>query len=274
MSGDNSRPIGVFDSGIGGLTVLKALKEELPGESFIYFGDTARVPYGTKSPPVVKQFSLQNSLFLLKQEVKLIVVACNSASATALQFLRERLSLPIIGVIDPGVKAAIESIVDKPVGIIGTRATINSGAYQCEIIRLKPGTKYIAQPCPLFVPIVEEGLTSGPIAESIVELYLKNLKEAGIGSLILGCTHYPLLKDIIQEYMGNNVGIVDSAKSTARDVSTELKKRNMLNENGDGVRKIFASDISSGFEELAERFFGEKLPAVEKVEFEVADFWV
>jgi len=272
---NNHKPIGVFDSGIGGLTVLRALKDELSDETFIYFGDTARVPYGAKSAPVVKQFSLQNSLFLLKQEVKLIVVACNSASATALTFLQERLSLPVIGVIAPGVRAALDAVKDEsPIGIIGTRATINSGAYQRELSRLKPGVKFEAKACPLFVHLVEEGLVEGEIAQKVVEYYLKDLKNAGIGALILGCTHYPLLQPAISAYLGSGVRIVDSAVSTARAVRAELEQRQMLNSKGQGLGKIFASDISAGFAQLAERFFGEKLPPVEKVEFEVADFWV
>lgn len=268
------KPIGVFDSGIGGLTVLKALVEELPAESFVYFGDTARVPYGTKSPPVVKQFSLQNSLFLLKKEVKLIVVACNSASAAALEFLRERLSLPLIGVIEPGVRAAMDAVKDKPVGIIGTRATIDSGAYQCEIQRLKPGIEFTAQACPLFVPLVEEGMVDGPIATAVVRHYLNPLKKAGVGTLILGCTHYPLLQEAIANYMGPEVLIIDSAVSTARAVKSELDNRRLLNESGAGGVKFFASDISAGFTQLSRRFFRGELPPVQKVEFEVADFWV
>ena len=266
--------IGVFDSGIGGLTVLKALVEELPNESFVYFGDTARVPYGTKSAPVVKQFSLQNSLFLLKQEVKLIVVACNSASATALDFLQERLSLPILGVIIPGVKAASVEMDDGIVGILGTRATIDSGVYQKELLKLNPECRFIAKACPLFVPMVEEGLVTGDIPMKVIDHYLRDMKESGIRTLILGCTHYPLLKDAIAEYMGSSVKIVDSAASTATEVRQELLANDILNDKPGGVRKLFASDVSSGFAEMAERFFGEGLPEVQKVEFEVADFWV
>jgi glutamate racemase len=272
---NNNRPIGVFDSGIGGLTVLKALVEELPGEAFVYFGDTARVPYGTKSASVVKQFSLQNSLFLLKQEVKLIVVACNTASATALEFLKSRLSLPLVGVIEPGAKAAIKCGADRPIGIIGTRSTIESGAYQRELQRQNPQAKFIAQACPLFVPLVEEGLTEGIIAQKVVEHYLSGLKRVQIASLILGCTHYPLLKEIIADYLGSQVYIIDSASSTAEAVEFELRERDLLSSGteGGGI-KFFASDVSANFIEISRRFFGGELPAVEKVEFEVADFWV
>ena len=270
-------PIGVFDSGIGGLTVLKALTGELPSESFVYFGDTARVPYGTKSEPVVKQFALQDSLFLLKHDVKLIVVACNSASSVALDFLKQRLALPVIGVIEPGAEAAAEAVSDKPVGIIGTNATIASGAYQRALKSLKPDIESIALPCPLFVPLVEEGLTTGEISKMLVGHYLKPLKEAGVGALILGCTHYPLLKPAIAEYFGDEVIIIDSAAATARKVKDELAVRGMLSdkdqENSASIR-FFASDISPGFVEQSRLFFGGELPPVEKVEFEVADFWV
>ena len=265
-------PIGVFDSGIGGLTVLKALTEALPQESFVYFGDTARVPYGTKSDPVVKQFALQDSFFLLKFNVKLIVVACNSASAVALEFLQQRLNLPVIGVIEPGAKAAVKTTGDKPIGVIGTGATISSGAYIRELEKLKPGVDTLPIPCPLFVPLVEEGLTEGPIAEQAVKHYLAPIKEAG--SLILGCTHYPLLEKIIAAYLGPEVEIIDSPQATADMVKNELAVRGLLNEGGKREIEFFASDISPNFVEQSRRFFGGELPEVEKVEFEVADFWV
>ena len=267
-------PIGVFDSGIGGLTVLKALTELLPSESFVYFGDTARVPYGSKSSPVVRQFALQDSLFLLKYDVKLIVVACNSASAVALDFLQQRLALPVIGVIKPGAQAAVETISNEPIGIIGTRATIISEAYQTILKELKPGVECIAKPCPLFVPLVEEEMISGEIADIVVEYYLQQLKTAGIGALILGCTHYPLLKPAISKFMGEGTVIIDSAFAAAKQVKEELTTRNLLNTEGKGTIRFFASDISPGFLHQSRLFFGGELPPVEKVEFEVADFWV
>ena len=271
MSLKNS-PIGVFDSGIGGLTVLKALTETMPHESFIYFGDTARVPYGTKSDPVVKQFALQDSFFLLKYNVKLIVAACNTASAVALDFLRQRLSIPVIGVIEPGAKAAVDSCRDKPIGVIGTNATIASKSYQKHIKDLKPDVRVLAKSCPLFVPMIEEGLTNGAIPGMVVEHYLEELLE--VGSLILGCTHYPLLQDSIAEYMGKEVEIIDSPRATAETVKNELAVRGMLKQDGEPEIGFFASDISPGFLEQSRRFFGGNLPKVEKVEFEVADFWV
>ncbi len=270
----SQKPIGVFDSGIGGLTVLKALAEAMPGESFVYFGDTARVPYGTKSEPVIKQFSLQNSLFLLKHEVKYIVVACNSASAVALDFLQKRLSLPVMGVIEPGVKAALQVYRERPVGVIGTGATIKSGAYQRELRKLKPGIMVAAAACPLFVPLAEEGLTEGDIPRRVAEHYLAPLKAENVATLILGCTHYPLLKPVIADFMGADTAIIDSAVSTAEYVKAELAVRGLIEHSGGGEIKFFASDISAEFSEVSRRFFGGELPAAEKVEFEVADFWV
>lgn len=268
-----SSPIGVFDSGIGGLTVLKALTELLPHESFVYFGDTARVPYGTKSDPVVKQFSLQDSFFLLKYDVKFIVVACNTASSVALDFLKQRLSVPLVGVIDPGAQAAVASTRDKPIGVIGTRATIASGAYQKALKALKPEVNIIAKACPLFVPMVEEGLTSGPVPSTVIEHYLHDFKNAG--SLILGCTHYPLLQNLIAEYLGTKVLIIDSPRATSLVVEQELTEKGLLNTSGGKpYLKFFASDISPSFIEQSRRFFGGELPPVDKVEFEVADFWV
>lgn len=271
MSLENS-PIGVFDSGIGGLTVLRALTETMPHESFIYFGDTARVPYGTKSGPVVKQFALQDSFFLLKYNVKLIVAACNTASAVALDFLCQRLSVPVIGVIEPGAKAAVDSCRDKPIGVIGTDATISSKSYQKHLRAMKPDVKVLVKPCPLFVPMIEEGLTKGKIPRMVVEHYLAELKE--VGSLILGCTHYPLLQGAIADFMGAEVEIVDSPRATAETVKNELAVRGMLKQEGEPEIGFFASDISPGFLEQSSRFFGGELPKVEKVEFEVADFWV
>jgi len=266
-------PIGVFDSGIGGLTVLKALTEILPNESFVYFGDTARVPYGTKSDPVVKQFALQDSFFLLKYNVKFIVIACNTASSVALDFLQQRLSVPVIGVIEPGAKAAIASGSDKTIGIIGTTAAIASGAYQKALKTLKPDVKIIARPCPLFVPMIEEGLTDKNVVNAVIRHYLRDMRE--IGSLILGCTHYPLLQPAITDYLGSEITIIDSPAATATAVKEELSRRGLLESPASkAIIKFFASDISPGFVEQSRRFFGGELPKVEKVEFEVADFWV
>lgn len=268
------KPIGVFDSGVGGLTVLRALVKALPGESFVYFGDTARVPYGTKSPAVVRQFSLQNSLFLLKYDVKLIIVACNSASAMALDFLRKRLLVPAIGVIEPGVKAVLKESPISHIGIIGTRATIASGAYQKALKAAGYSGKIIVAYCPLFVPLIEEGMIWGKIPLEVAEYYLNPMKAEGIGALLLGCTHYPLLESVISQVMGKDVAIVDSARTTADEVKAELQRRNWLNLASKGAVELFASDISPEIERQSRAFFGGDLPPVKKVEFEVADFWV
>nr|MBC8204889.1 glutamate racemase [FCB group bacterium] len=236
--------------------------------------DSARVPYGTKSAPVVKQFSLQNSLFLLKHNVKLIVVACNSASALALQFLQERLSIPVIGVIEPGVKALMKESAGDPVGVIGTRATISSGAYQNAIKKYDENRKIFVQPCPLFVPLIEEGMTNGEIPIKIAEYYLNSMKLERIGALLLGCTHYPLMREVIAQVMGEAVTVVDSAGTTAESVKEELKQRGWLKSQGFPSLDFYASDVSSEIERRSRAFFGGELPVVKKVEFEVADFWV
>jgi len=272
MTADKNSPIGVFDSGIGGLTVLKALTQTMPQESFIYFGDTARVPYGTKSDPVVKQFALQDCFFLLKHNVKFIVIACNTASSVALEFLQQRLSVPVIGVIEPGAKAALAAGKDNTIGVIGTTATIASGAYQKALTALNPHVKIISRACPLFVPMVEEGLTGGEVPQ-VIRHYLKNMRN--IGSLILGCTHYPLLQKNIADYLGPEVTIVDSPFATAAMVKNELFQRGLISDSRKyAALRFFASDVSPGFVEQSRRFFGGNLPEVEKVDFEVADFWV
>ncbi len=273
MTPDKNSPIGVFDSGIGGLTVLKALTQNLPQESFVYFGDTARVPYGSKSDPIVKQFALQNCFFLMKHNVKFIVIACNTASSVALEFLQQRLSVPVIGVIEPGARAALAAGSDKTIGVIGTTATIASNAYQKTLKTLNPDAKIISRACPLFVPMVEEGLIDGEVPQVVIRHYLQNMQN--IGSLILGCTHYPLLQKNIADYLGPDVAIIDSPSATAALVKSELLKLGLISDSRKyAALRFFASDISPGFVEQSRRFFGGSLPEVEKVEFEVADFWV
>ena len=211
------RPIGVFDSGIGGLTVLKELLAHLPGESFVYFGDTARVPYGTKSGDTVRRFSRENVRLLLERGVKSVVVACNTASAEALQMLQREFDVPIVGVIEPGVRAAVEASGSGRIGVIGTAATVRSGAYQAGIQQLRAGAEVIAAPCPLFVPLAEEGWVDHPVTEMVAREYLQDFKGHGVEAMVLGCTHYPLLKAVIARVMGESVQLVDSAVETARE---------------------------------------------------------
>jgi glutamate racemase len=207
----HSAPIGIFDSGIGGLTVARAIYEQLPGESTIYFGDTARVPYGPKSPETVRRYSLEILHWLLGQGVKLVVVACNTSTAHALGRLQEESRVPVVGVIEPGARAAVTAARGRAIGVIGTAGTVASKAYVRAITELAPGTRVEQVACPLFVPLVEEGWFDHPAAELIAREYLHPLVKAGIGALVLGCTHYPLLKPLLARVMGPDVELIDSA---------------------------------------------------------------
>ncbi|MDD5073460.1 MAG: glutamate racemase [Candidatus Omnitrophica bacterium] len=260
------KPIGVFDSGVGGLTVVKQLAKEMPAEDIIYFGDTARVPYGTKSPSTIKKFSIENVLFLLNFDVKLIIIACNTSSAIGLPFLSKYFSVPIIGVIKPGAKAAIRSTRNGRVGVIGTTATVLSKAYEKEIKALDPKIKVYSKDCPLFVPLVEEGWAGDGIVGIAAGKYLSGLKEKKIDTVILGCTHYPLLKPAIQKVMGKAVKLVDSAEETAREA------RNLLEECGlkypgrrAGRPRFYVSDAPGKFLTVAKRFLGTDVKTAEQV---------
>jgi glutamate racemase len=224
-------PIGIFDSGIGGLTVLKAIKKALPGEKLIYLGDTARVPYGNKSKDTIIRYSIENTQFLLNFGIKLLVVACNTSTATSLKTLQEMFSIPIVGVIEPGAKKAVHVTRTKRIGVIGTEATVKSGAYSGVIKSYQKSAVVISKPCPLFVPIVEEGLTKGKIAEDIITHYLASFKELDIDTIVLGCTHYPLLKYQIRKFFKGKVKIVDSANETSAAVKNLLLERIMLNKD-------------------------------------------
>jgi len=260
------KPIGVFDSGIGGLTVVKEIIKLMPCENLVYFGDTARVPYGIKSKETIIKFSLENTLFLLQRDVKMIVVACNTSSSLALPVIRRHFKIPILGVIMPGAKEAVYASKNKKIGVIGTRATINSKAYEEEIKRLDSGIKVFSQACPMFVPIVEEGWVNDAVATKIIEKYLLPLKRKGIDTLILGCTHYPLLKNKIQAVMGQAVRLIDSAQQVATEVKQVLTQEGLLNNNYDKPRReYFVSDEVAIFANVAKRFLGSELKTVKKV---------
>jgi glutamate racemase len=259
------RPIGVFDSGIGGLTVLKELLEHLPGESFIYFGDTARVPYGTKSADTVRRFSRENVQLLLDRGVKSVVVACNTASAEALPMLQREFSLPIVGVIEPGVHAAVKASGAGRIGVIGTAGTIRSGAYQAGIKMLRNEAEVTAAPCPLFVPLAEEGWVDHPVTELVAREYLKEFRARDIDTLVLGCTHYPLLTPVIGRVMGPVVQLVDSALETAREMKRVIHSENMVGGKGNGSFAVVLSDTSPTFEDIARRFLGRDIPEIELV---------
>ncbi len=250
-----SSPIGVFDSGIGGLSVMAQLLQTLPGEDIIYFGDTARLPYGTKSNRAIISFSREITRFLVRKGAKAIIVACNSASAAALPALQSEFDLPLYGVIEPGAAAAAASSANQRIGIIGTTATINSRAYQRALEALAPGTQPFSQPCPLFVPLVEEGMVDHPITFQTAEHYLRPVQEAGVDAMILGCTHYPLLRDVIQSTMGEGVTLIDSARETARYVAAQLEEQKLLNPSlSEGYRKYFLTDQSPNFQRLGSLF--------------------
>ena len=260
------QPIGVFDSGIGGLTVVKALREELPSESIVYFGDTARVPYGTKSKTTIVKFSLENVEFLLRFGVKCIVIACNTSSSWALPTLRKYFKVPIIGVIRPGALAAVSQTRNKRVGVIGTTATIHSGAYEAAIHRLDPAVKVFSQSCPLFVPLVEEGWLTGAICRQVAEQYLRPLMRQDIDTLILGCTHYPLLTSTIQQVMGPRVTLVDSAKQTVDEVRGVLMGNDTLCDRRLKPRyRFFVTDEPTHFNRIGHQFLGQVQGSVERV---------
>jgi len=261
-----SRAIGVFDSGVGGLTVVKELSRQLPSEDIVYFGDTARVPYGIKSRETVIRFSIENMLFLLKQEVKLICVACNTVSSLALPVIKKYFKVPIIGVITPGAMKAVYATRNKRIGVIGTRSTIKSGAYEREIKHLDPGIAVTAAACSLFVPFVEEGFMEGRAVEEIARHYLKPVKAAGVDTLILGCTHYPLLKPVIKKVMGSGVTLIDSAKEVALEVKEALSGDGQLNKSSRrGRQKFYVSDNPEWFSGLARRFLGRPVNDVSRV---------
>ena len=259
----DERPIGVFDSGVGGLTVVRALREKLPCEDIVYFGDTARVPYGSKSIPVIRRYSLEIARFLESMRVKLIVIACNTASALALDYLRRQTTLPVIGVIEPGVRAALKNSRHGRIGVIGTKATILSEAYQARLKRLQVSCQVWAKPCPLLVPLVEENLLESPITQLALNMYLEDLCLEKLESMILACTHYPLLKPLIQEILGDNVTLIDSALETAQEVSEVVKARRLEAPSGKaGTEEFYVSDSPESFVAIGMPFLGRDMPRV------------
>ncbi len=260
-----NRPIGIFDSGLGGLTVVRAIRKELPREKLAYFGDTARIPYGSKSRDTILRYARQIIRFLLKRErVKAVVVACNTSSAWAVKDLRKEFDIPILEVIMPGAAAAVAATRSGKIGVIGTEGTIFSGAYPKAILELMPGARVMARSCPLFVPLVEEGKLSGPVTETISKEYLAPLLKAGIDTLLLGCTHYPLLKRTFSKIVGKKVKIVDSADETARSLRRNLEAHG-IEISGHGGETYYVSDLSRKFREHAQRFLGRNIHKVKKV---------
>lgn len=266
MKWNCSSPIGVFDSGVGGLTVLREIIDLLPHESVVYLGDTARCPYGPKPLADVKQFAFEITSFLTALGVKLIVVACNTATAAALKDLQSSFEVPTIGVVEPGARAAALSSKNRRVGIIGTVGTINSRAYKKAVHSFDAGVRVFGQACPEFVDYVERGEISGEKIERLAQEYLAPLKESGVDALILGCTHYPLIQGVLQKVAGDKVKLISSARETAEEVKETLKRRDILNKKGQPSYRFMTTGDSEAFLKLGKVFLGREINSVESVE--------
>ncbi|HRT26725.1 MAG TPA: glutamate racemase [Syntrophales bacterium] len=262
-------PIGVFDSGIGGMTVVRALMERLPFENIIYFGDTARVPYGIRSVETITEYATQIANFLLKQNVKLLIIACNTIASVANERIQEMSPVPVLDVIDAGARIAVAETRNKIVGVIGTPATINSNAYARAINRYDPEIRVFSQACPLFVPLVEEGWLDHPVTRLTAQEYLKPVIAERIDTLVLGCTHYPLLKPLLQEIVGEGIRLVDSAEAMAAVTANLLSEKGLANP----VRlppqyRFYVTDVPYRFQTVGERFLGRTLANVEVVKLQ------
>jgi glutamate racemase len=273
---DRNLPIGIFDSGVGGLTVYRALHERLPNERFVYLGDTARVPYGTKSLATVERYAVENSRFLQAHGIKLLVVACNTASALALPAIRRAVTVPVMGVIEPGSRAAVEIAGDERIGVIATEATVQSHAYAHAIASMGSTVEVIERACPLFVSLAEEGWANSDVARAVAQDYLSEFKHTSIGALVLGCTHYPILRDVISETVGTNINLIDSGAATARDVEALLENSNLTHDEPlglyqerslcDDLDHFYVTDAAERFAKVAERFLGSAPSILEAVE--------
>lgn len=263
----NNKSLGIFDSGIGGLTVVSQIIKVLPYENIVYFGDTARVPYGAKSEQVIIDYSLQIANFLLSKNIKILIIACNTATAVALDFLSSKYDIPIIGVVKPGAKQAAKSTKLKKIGVIGTYTTIRSDVYSKEIKMIDNNITVLSKPCPLFVPLVEEGWLEHPVTKIVAKEYLKPLVNSGIDTLVLGCTHYPLIRNVIQNTVGPKIKLIDSAESTALEVVktlNEFKLQNTLHQTPN--YQFYVSDFPHRFDEIGTSFLGRKLENVKRVQ--------
>ena len=269
---DNDAPIGVFDSGVGGLTVVKEIIHQIPNEKIVYFGDTARVPYGSKSQETIVRFSRQIIRFLLSEGVKAIVIACNTASAFAIDIVSKEFDIPIIGVVKPGARVAAEVTQNNRIGIIGTEGTINSGIYTQFIKALRPEVTVIGKPCPLFVPLVEEGMVDDVITNQVIERYLQSFKSEDIDALILGCTHYPLLRKSIGAYMGDKVTLVNPAYETARELKCLLERENLAHiketDSPSEMYRFYVSDAAEKFKYFANSILPIDVVTTKQIEIE------
>lgn len=273
---DRNLPIGIFDSGVGGLTVYRALHERLPNERFVYLGDTARVPYGTKSLATVERYAVENSRFLEAHGIKLLVVACNTASALALPAIRAAIKPPVMGVIEPGSRAAVEIAQGANIGVIATEATVQSHAYAKAIASMGATGQVIERACPLFVSLAEEGWTDSDVTRIVARDYLSEFHKTTLGALVLGCTHYPILRDVISETVGKEITLIDSGEATARDVESLLESSDLTHEDTlglyqerqlcDDLDHFYVTDAAERFAKVAERFLGSAPSILEAVE--------
>lgn len=265
----DKRPIGVFDSGVGGLTVLREIMEMMPYEDVIYFGDTARIPYGSKSEQTVKKFAYQCAKFLYDKGVKTIVIACNTASAVAIDYLKDRFDIPVIGVIEPGARGAVEATKNGRIGVIGTYATIGSSAYQNKIMEKMPEAEIVGIPCPLFVPIVEEGWEYSEVARLTARQYLAELMEHDVDSLVLGCTHYPILRHTIGQVLGERVRLVNPAFETAKELKETLRENNITkNDFVKAVYRYYVSDAPEKFRRIGGNFLKKEIELLEEIQID------
>lgn len=265
---NSRRPIGVFDSGVGGLTVVRALMERLPFENIVYFGDTARVPYGIKSVDTITQYATQITEFLLRRGVKLLIIACNTMAAVAREAVTNLSSVPVLDVINAGAQTAVETTRNKTVGVIGTPATINSNAYARAICRYAPGIRIFSQACPLFVPLVEEGWLDHPVTRLTAQEYLKPVLVEAIDTLVLGCTHYPLLKALLQDIVGPGIRLVDSAEAMAEHTAQLLEEQDLGNPDlAPPVYECHVTDVPYRFQTIAENFLARSLPNIHLVKW-------
>lgn len=263
-----SFPIGVFDSGIGGLTVVRALLQHLPHENILYFGDTARVPYGVKSAQTIEQYALQITDFLLERQVKLLIVACNTMAAVAAAAIRARSPVPVLDVIEIGAQVAVRSTRNRRIGVIGTLTTIGSGAYDQAMHRHDPGLALYSQACPLFVPLVEEGWLNHPVTLLTAQEYLTPLLTQNIDTLVLGCTHYPLLQPLLEKVVGSPVHLVDSAQAIATQAAQQLSQLGLLNpQQRTAAHSFYVTDVPQRFQAVGERFLGQALGEVHVVKW-------
>lgn len=265
----DKRPIGVFDSGVGGLTVLREIMEMMPYEDVIYFGDTARIPYGSKSEQTVKKFACQCAKFLYDKGVKTIVIACNTASAVAIDYLKDRFDIPVIGVIEPGARGAVEATKNGRIGVIGTYATIGSSAYQNKIMEKMPEAEIVGIPCPLFVPIVEEGWEYSEVARLTARQYFTELMEHDVDSLVLGCTHYPILRHTIGQVLGEKVRLVNPAFETAKELKETLRENGMTkNDFVKAVYRYYVSDAPEKFRRIGGNFLKKEIELLEEIQID------